>query len=226
MKIKKTKPSQQKKPLRGSENTPNKWLWFALAIVFLSTFAIYFQALNFDLLFSWDDNVYISNNVALKDLHWANIKQFFTEFYAGNYQPITMLMYAIEYKVVANSPMLYHFNNILLHILNTGLVFILIRKISPKNDIAALVTAAFFAIHPMHVESVAWVAERKDVLYSFFFLISLIFYTNYLQSKKTHLLFFSGAFFVLSCFSKSAAVVLPLVMLFGNLNIPDQMSLN
>jgi hypothetical protein len=122
-------------------------------------------------------------------------------------------MYAFEYKLAGNSPGFYHFNNILLHILNTYLVFVLVRKISPKNVIVALTTAAFFAVHPMHVESVVWVSERKDVLYSFFFLISLILYTNYLKSQKLKFLLFSGIFFVLSCLSKSAAVVLPLVML-------------
>ncbi|NTW34307.1 MAG: tetratricopeptide repeat protein, partial [Bacteroidetes bacterium] len=108
---------------------------------------------------------------------------------------------------------IFHLNNILLHIANSILVYILIRKISPKNAVVALITAAFFAVHPMHVESVAWVSERKDVLYSFFFLLSLIIYCNYLKLQKTKLLIFSAMFFVLSCLSKSAAVVLPLVML-------------
>jgi tetratricopeptide (TPR) repeat protein len=124
-----------------------------------------------------------------------------------------MLFYAVEYKIGGGNASLFHFSNILLHLLNTCLVFILIRKISPKNSIVALITAAFFAVHPMHVESVAWVSERKDVLYSFFFLVSLIMYTRYLASQKIKHLAYVLLFFVMSCLSKSAAVIVPLVML-------------
>ncbi len=208
----KQQPPQKKPALSVSKPNQNKWIWVALGVVLLTTFAIYFKAIKFDFLITWDDNFYITYNNAIKDLHWANIKLFFTEFFVWNYQPITMLMYAIEYKLVGNSASLYHLNNIIFHLINTYLVFILVRKISPKNAVVALITAAFFAIHPMHVESVAWVAERKDVLYSFFFLLSLIVYTNYLKSDKLKHLILAGVFFTLSCLSKSAAVILPLVM--------------
>ena len=204
---------QQSKPLlKVPDNYQNKWIWFGLAVILLATFAIYFRAIRFDLLI-WDDNLYINENEHIKALKWVNIKLFFTEFYVGNYQPITILTYAIENKLAGYSPALYHFSNIMLHIANTFLVFTLIRKIAPQNANVALITAALFAVHPMHVESVAWVAERKDVLYTFFFLLSLITYTNYLKTEKFKLLVFTGLFFLLSALSKSAAVILPLVML-------------
>ena len=166
--------SQQKKPmLMVSKANQTKWVWFALVVVLLTTFAIYFKALKFDFLL-WDDHAYITQNSHIKELHWENIKLFFTEFYVWNYQPLTILMYAIEYKLVEYSASLYHLNNIILHLLNSYLVFVLIKNISSKNTVVALITMALFAIHPMHVESVVWVAERKDVLYTFFFLLSLI----------------------------------------------------
>jgi len=124
-----------------------------------------------------------------------------------------MLLYAFEYKTGNGSSGIFHFVNILIHLCNTYLVFVFISKISPKNVWVALITAAFFAVHPMHVESVAWVAERKDVLYTFFFLFSLIMYTKYLTSERHKHLALAGVLFVLSCLSKSAAVVLPLVLL-------------
>ena len=205
--------SRQKKPtINVSKNNQNKWVWYALAVVLITTFSIYFKAIKFDFL-QWDDDLYITLNKDIKELNWANIKLFFTEFYAGNYQPITLLMYAIEYKIGAGHATIFHFNNILLHIINTLLVFALIKKISPQNCVVALITAAFFAIHPMHVESVAWVSELKDVLYSFFFLLSLIVYTNYIKSDNLKQLVLVGVLFVLSCLSKSAAVILPLVLL-------------
>jgi protein O-mannosyl-transferase len=209
----KQQPQPKKAPIKVPEVNYDKWIWVTLGIILLITFILYFKAIKFDFLYTWDDNVYIKENSSIKDLGWANIKQFFTGFYSGNYQPVTILIYAIEYKLSGYSASLYHFNNILLHIANTYLVFVLIRKISPKSIITALITTAFFAVHPVHVESVAWVAERKDVLYSFFFLLSLIVYTNYLRSSKLILLLLSGILFVLSCLSKSAAVILPLVLL-------------
>ena len=191
----------------------NKWAWVALAIVVVTTFAIYFKAIRFDILLSWDDNIYIRNNSHIKDLHWANIKLFFSNFYVDNYQPLSMLFYAFDYKIGAGNASILHLSNILLHLANTCLVYVLVRKLTAGSTVVALITAGFFGIHPMHVESVAWVAERKDVLYSFFFLLSLIVYSNYLKTLKPKLLIISGFLFLLSCLSKSAAVVLPLVML-------------
>ncbi len=186
---------------------------YVLGALVIITAAIYFQAIKFDFLTTWDDNFYITDNSHIKAFHWANIKLFFTEFYFNNYHPLTTMLYAIEYKIGHGHALIFHFNNILLHLLNTYLVFVLIKKISPRNVMTALITAAFFAVHPMHVESVAWVSETKDVLYTFFFLISLITYIIYQRSEKPKQLILAGIFFLLSCFSKSAAVILPLIML-------------
>ncbi|HNZ42857.1 MAG TPA: tetratricopeptide repeat protein [Bacteroidales bacterium] len=199
-------------PLIEKQAVP-KWIWIALGVVLLTTLAIYFRTLSYDLLTHWDDKSYVTDNEHIRGLKWENIKLFFTEYYAGNYQPVTILMYALEYKFAGADGSLYHLNNLLLHLLNTLLVFVFVRKISPQNAYAALITAAFFAVHPMHVESVAWVSERKDVLYTFFFLISLIIYSDYLRTQKNKHLILSSVFYVLSCLSKPAAVILPLVLL-------------
>jgi protein O-mannosyl-transferase len=209
----KNQTHQKKSTQKVENNYTGKWIWFALGVAIIIAFIIYFKAIHFGFLQSWDDQEYIILNNNIKDLKWENIKSFFTEFFAGNYQPITILMYAIEYKIGSGNASIFHFSNILLHLLNTFLVFILIKRISPKNAMVALIAAAFFAVHPMHVESVAWVAERKDVLYTFFFLLSLIMYTYYLQKQKTKHIVFAFIFFLLSCMSKSAAVILPLIML-------------
>ncbi|MEI7725580.1 MAG: tetratricopeptide repeat protein [Bacteroidota bacterium] len=209
----KKKQPQYPKPAQRAENTVSKWVWFAVVIVLVTTAAIYYNAINFGFLETWDDNLYIRDNSDIKALHWANIKLFFTTIYANNYQPVLMFFYALEYKIGAGKASIFHLSNIILHLSNTILVFVLIGKISPKSDLAALITAAFFAVHPMHVESVAWIAERKDVLYSFFFLLSLITYTTYIKLQKLKYLGYTSVFFMLSCFSKSAAVILPLIML-------------
>lgn len=188
-------------------------VWLFLAGIGIATFIIYSNALSFGFLKAWDDQLYITQNHFIKALHWENIKSFFTEYFVGNYQPLSVLSYAIEYHFAGDEAFLFHFNNIILHIINTVLVFVFTRKISPKSNIAPLFTAAFFAVHPMHVESVVWISERKDVLYTFFFLLSLIFYVDYFLKRKNKFLLFSGVFFVFSCLSKSAAVVLPLILL-------------
>ncbi len=211
---KKKKPQlQQKKPILKAElKNVDSLVWFALAIVLMTTFAIYFKAISFDFLFTWDDNLYVSKNNDIRELGWQNIKLFFSKNYLSNYHPLTMLTYALDYKSGAGKASFFHFSNMLLHLLNTCLVFVLIRKISPQNAVVAFITAAFFAVHPMHVESVAWIAERKDVLYTFFFLLSLIMYIIYLKFGKIRYLILVFLFFLLSCLSKSAAVVLPLLL--------------
>ena len=142
-----------------------------------------------------------------------------------NYHPLTMLSLAIDYTFDKLNPYYYHLNNVLIHILNVILVFVFIRMfMSGYNQRAsqetfrpdpfnvALIVSVFFAIHPMRVESVTWVAERKDVLYVFFFFLSLIFYLRYLDSKKVSLMICCFVFFVCSCLSKGMGVVLPAVL--------------
>ena len=205
------KPSQKTPDHKADTGYTGKWAWLALAAVAMVTFIIYFRTIGFG--YVWDDDLYILQNNHINDIRWENIKLFFTNFYAGNYQPATILLYAAEHKLFRDSSAFLHVNNILLHAANTFLVFMLIRRISPGNIAVALITAALFAVHPMHVESVAWISGRKDVLYSFFFLLSLIMYSSYLKKQTFTPLALTALFFVLSCLSKSGAVVLPLVML-------------
>ncbi|PCJ84389.1 MAG: hypothetical protein COA57_09320 [Flavobacteriales bacterium] len=164
----------------------------------------------------WDDPEYILNNPHIKEI---NLKNLFGEFYFGNYHPLTMLSYSLEYAAFEFNPKAFHFNNVLLHLLNTFLVFVFIYYLLGRRRIeVAAITAVLFGIHPMHVESVSWVSERKDVLFTFFFLLSLIWYLKYWGQgtgskglKKDYLLVF--VFFLCSLFSKAPAVVLPVVLL-------------
>ncbi len=191
----------------------NKYLPYALIAIIITTVFIYFNVLKFDFIYNWDDQDYIIDNPDIKNLNIESIKQFFTTFYNNNYQPVTMVLYAIEYKLGNGNSFVFHLFNIIIHFLNTVLVFKLIQAFSPKNIIVPLITASLFAIHPMHIESVAWISELKDVLYSCFFLSSLIAYTHFLRTKKHTTLIIVIFLFLLACMSKSAAVILPLVLL-------------
>lgn len=203
----------------------NGLMLILLAGAILTTFAVYFKVLDFGFVLSWDDKEYVIENPHIQMLSFQNLKSIFSSFYVANYQPVTMLVYTLEYIFSNGNPFVFHAVNIFIHLLNSWLVYILIRKLSPQNSVVALITAAFFAIHPMHIESVAWISELKDVLYSFFFLLGLILYCQFLNRKQTMYLILTFLFFVLSCLSKSAAVIFPLILLLFDFYFFRQFSL-
>ena len=183
-------------------NSKKTWLWGGLFLA-VFTFVIFSPALKYDFV-NWDDdvNIYENENVIQFDL-----KGIFTNHVIGNYNPLTTLSFALEYQMVGEKPFLYHLNNLLLHVLCTLLVFLLMRKMGLSFLVSFLV-ALLFGIHPMRVESVVWITERKDVLFGAFFLLSLVFYTDYIRKDKNFLLILSLGVFVISLLSKIQAVAL------------------
>ncbi len=159
---------------------------------------------------NWDDELYITQNPLLKGPDWGAM---FTQAAASNYHPLTMVSLGINYMISGFDPFSYHFVNWLLHITNTGLVFVFVYKISGRKNFVAAFTALIFGVHPMHVESVAWISERKDVLYALFFLLALLQYWRFLETGKRPGYIFCLVFFVLSLLSKPAAIILPVVLL-------------
>ena len=186
----------------------------------------------------WDDMFYIVNNEDLREVSSKNFKTLISDYYLGNWHPLTMLTYYIEYSLVRDTAWVYHLDNTIIHIINSILVFKLVEKLS-KNFLIGAVTAVLFAIHPLHVESVVWAAERKDVLYTLFLLLSFLQYLKYtaivrvstydssqlvredkdndilgiITNWKNKHLWYSLALFILSCLSKGMAVILPVVFL-------------
>jgi len=193
-----------------------KNIWIILILTL--TILIYLNSIKNGFVF-WDDDTYLHNNPFIKSLDINNLKRIFTESYFCNYHPLTTLTYAIEYSLFKLNPQPYHLLNLLLHLINTFLVFLLIKGITKRNELS-LITALLFAIHPMHVESIAWISETKDVLYAVFYLLSLIFYVKY-QKKREDIKYLVIALimFIFSMMSKSAAVTLPLIMLLFSYSI-------
>ena len=189
-----------------------KWIW--ISIILLLTFISYYPALKCQFT-SWDDPLYILENYLVKNLSFENIKKIFSfdNAVALNYHPVTILSFAIDYHFSKLNPFQYHLVNIIFHLLNTFLVFIFILRLTDKKLFPAVFVSLIFGIHPMHVESVAWISERKDVLYAFFFLSSLLFYLKFNRTKKTKFLVITFLLFILSVLSKAMAVVLPIIML-------------
>jgi Flp pilus assembly protein TadD len=204
-------------------------LLFLMAAVVTITFLSFSPALKNDFT-NWDDNAYVFQNEHLAKPLSEVIPYFFkANYFIGNYIPFTMVAYALEYHVAGLKPHFYHQVNVLIHLLNVLLVFWFIFLLSGKRPWVAALVALLFGIHPMHVESVAWVSELKDLLYTGFFIAGLIFYYRYLERKPVlttgghpaipdRKAFYRGyvpafIFFIFSALSKPAALVFPLVLL-------------
>src|SRR5262249_45724899 len=153
---------------------------------------------------------YVLQNTALKS---ADLKTVLTTSMQGNVHPLTMLTLFINYLISGENAWSYHLFNLVLHLVNCLLVFRLAMSLSKGNRVIAFTTAILFGIHPVHVESVAWVSERKDVLYGLFFVAGLITYTKYVDSNSRRHYWLSILYFVLSLLSKPSAVIFPLALL-------------
>jgi tetratricopeptide (TPR) repeat protein len=179
-----------------------------IAIVCLWVFA---PSLSYGYLLLYDDGPLILENNAVLAEGFDRVKIAFSEFVYGLYHPITSLSFAMNYDLTDGRPGGMHFVNLTYHVLNGLLVYVLINHFA-KDRRWSLLGASLFVLHPMHVESVVWLSERKDLLYTFFFLLSLIIYLHWRLKQSWAWYGLSILVFVLSLLSKSAAVVFPLVL--------------
>ncbi len=207
----------------------------AASIVALITFIVYFPSLRNGFV-NWDDNEYVYDNPLIRSLDVQLLKSALTDFHAANWHPLTVLSHAVDYALWGLNPLGHHLTNNILHALNAALVVILLARIltsvvNHKRNrtfltdraivIAGAATGLLFGIHPLHVESVAWIAERKDLLCALFYLLAVIAYTYNARetaADNAHSLCFSWTylvsivFFCLALLSKPMAVTLPLVL--------------
>jgi tetratricopeptide (TPR) repeat protein len=206
-------------PLRTSRGVvPAALLCGALA------FALYVPALSFDFV-NWDDWEYVVLNPHLRSLDLEYVRWCLGSYHAGNWHPVTLLSYGLDYAVWERAATGYHLTNVLLHAANSALVVWLVAALFGRvrtgaagNAFGAAVVGLAFASHPLHVESVAWISERKDVLYGLFWLLSLIAWLAYTdpdadRRRRRFSYSISLAAFTLSALSKPMAVTLPLVLL-------------
>jgi len=163
---------------------------------------------------NWDDHGYVVENPLVKDLSAANLKIIFTNQVMGNYHPFTILSLALDYRLFGMNAPGFHAMSLLFHLLSVALLFLFLLKLT-GNTWPAVIAALLFAIHPMHVESVAWISERKDVGYVFFYLVALLLYLHYLEATRKRYVFYGLVMcsFLISLLFKGQAVTLPLVLL-------------
>jgi tetratricopeptide (TPR) repeat protein len=184
-------------------------LCLALAIL---TFSIYIQILDFDFV-NYDDDDYVYDNSQVKGgLTYHAILWALTTDSASNWHPLTWMSHMADVSLFGMNPGLHHLTNLVLHIINSLLLFLVFRNMTGKLWQSACV-AALFAIHPLHVQSVAWVAERKDVLSAFFWMLTLWVYIRYVRRPGWAAYMGVLVFFILGLMSKPMVVTLPFVLL-------------
>ena len=217
--------------------------YLAVSLITLITFLVYLPALQNDFV-NWDDDDYVYENPYIQKINISFFRWAFFDFHAANWHPLTWISHAIDYAMWGLNPLGHHLTNNILHSMNTLLVILLVIKLAEVFEesrrqggtpsaflhertkvIIGAVTGLLFGIHPLHVESVAWISERKDLLCALFFLLSILSYTKYARADdeagkrklgprflhKQYL--FSFGFFVLALLSKPMAVTLPAVLL-------------
>jgi tetratricopeptide (TPR) repeat protein len=161
----------------------------------------------------YDDLSYIvKNNHVLAGLTWDTVKWSFTTLRDGNWHPLSWLSHALDYQLFHLNPIGHHYTSLLLHAANAVLLFLLLWR-ATGGIWPSLVVAALFAMHPVNVESVAWAAERKNVLSMLFFLLTLHAYDRYARTGKRHLYFAVTVLFALGLMAKPQIVTLPFVLL-------------
>lgn len=201
---------QQPKVLR--ENTqPKSWLFplMVLGIIAL-TFITYIHAFDAELFLNWNDNSFITQNETIQSLKPTNLVDIFTTNPTHGYIPVTLLTHAFQYAVFGDNALGYHLTNVILHALNSILVFMLLYQLS-ENQIGALIGAGLFVVHPLQVESVMWASQLQNILALFFFLLSFLSYIKSARAEPAIWLPLAWIFLILSLLSKSVALLAPIL---------------
>jgi protein O-mannosyl-transferase len=187
-------------------------LRFAICVGLVAiTFAVFAQTLGHDFV-NYDDPVYVSENHQIQaGLNWRNIIWAFTHIHSNNWHPLTTMSHMLDCQLFGLKPGAHHFVNVLLHTIAVILLFILLAQMTGNVWSSAFV-AALFAIHPLHVESVAWMSERKDVLSGLFFFLTLLAYFYYTRKPGVGRYVTMSILFACGLLSKPMLVTLPIIL--------------
>lgn len=191
----------------------------AVGVLLLASFLLYIPSYHAEFV-SLDDHQYVFENQLILHGGWDAIVRFFTEVIhpstvSGYYQPLTMISLMLDARLDSShgvDSLIYHLGNILWHAINCVLVFFIVRKIV-RNDVIALLAAAFFLIHPVQVESVTWISQRKTVLATAFALGSVLAYLHYGTTLHKRFLIFSVLLYAVGLLAKPTIMLLPIALL-------------
>jgi hypothetical protein len=192
-----------------------------LLLLVIAVGVTYLPALFNNFILRWDDQWVVVNHYTYGGFTADNLWKVLTEFYHGQYSPVNQLYYILLYSINGFDPFVFHLGSLLLHLVNVILVCFLFSKILlssgsfNKNDSVYLsfFTALLFAVHPFNVESAAWLSASKVLVYSVFYLLAMIAYVRYINSRKLKYYIFSLFLFVISFGGKEQAVTLPLILI-------------
>lgn len=196
-------------------------LWM-LCLLILACFAAYYPAFSNDFIYLWDDQWQVMTETTENGITLDNLQVIFLQPFHNQYFPINQLLYTIVYALSGNeySPFAFHLFCILLHVLNTLLVFFLLKRmlqLSGRMDIlriprVSFLTALLFAIHPLNVESVAWISASKILVYALFYLLALYTYIIYVEKRQIRYYLYTLLLLILSFGGKEQAVILPVCL--------------
>lgn len=180
-----------------------------LAVISLAVFSV---TLQHGFITTWDDDKYVVTNEIIRGFSLQNLRAAFSSFTLGNYAPLHHISYMFDYALGGVKPFPYHLHNIILHTLN-GILFCLLLRKTEGDSRLAFIAAFIFLVHPVQVETVAWVSQRKTLLCMTLFLLSFLTYVYFLPERKKKLYWLSVGLFALALLAKSVAVFLPLLLL-------------
>lgn len=197
-------------------------------VLLAATFAAYAGTLGHEFLITWDDQKYVTSNEAVKGFTLDHLKTAFTTFYIGNYAPLQIVSYMVDHSLWGMRPAGFIFGNIVLHALNGALYYFLVLRLGGRR-LWAFIASSIFLFHPVQVESVAWISQRKNVLAMFFLLASFLWYLAYrdrqvesggaaIKGPRGGLPYAgSVAAFFCALLAKTVAVILPPLLLLHDL---------
>ena len=191
----------------------------AICVVLVAiTWAVFGQTLRYGFV-NYDDTAYVSENRQIQNgLSWQNIGWAFTHVHSHNWHPLTTISHMLDCQIFGLRPGVHHLVNVLLHSTSVILLFLLLEQITNSPSRTGTIwrsafVAAVFAIHPLHVESVAWISERKDVLSGLFFMLTLLAYVHYSRKPNPRRYIMVAIWFMLGLLSKPMLVSLPAILL-------------
>ena len=191
----------------------NHGLKLLISLFLIVTTLVAFEEVRNHAFLNFDDDVYVTENrqvrsgLTLKSVIWAS-----TRMHAGHWHPLTWLSHMLDCELYGLNPGGHHLTNLLFHIVNTLLLFLVLKRMTGRLWMSGFI-AALFALHPLHVESVAWVAERKDVLSTFFWMLTMWAYVHYVERPRLNRYLLVLLCFTLGLSSKPMLVTLPFVLL-------------
>jgi tetratricopeptide (TPR) repeat protein len=203
---------QPKRTFARIRLTKGRAVWLIVILLAATTLAVYWPLLRCDFT-RYDDDQYVTENLNVRQgLTWKGVLWAFNAGYAGNWHPLTWLSHMLDVEIFGLRPAGHHGVNIILHVVNVLLLFFVLKRMTGRLWESAFV-AALFAVHPLHVESVAWIAERKDVLSTVFWMLAMLAYAAYAESPSRSRNAAVIGLFAVGLTAKPMLVTLPFVFL-------------